>query len=157
VEPLITIRALLSTPAVVAERSLVAEAGGFDESQLFGEDYDLWLRLAARSAVAVVDQRLTLVRTAQTTSYGGDRIGAYEGWVRLYDKLARSLSDARLRSLALERRSETTLVLAGLYLSAGRTAAVWRTLAHGVRHGPTSASWWWRAMKTMALALSSRR
>jgi glycosyltransferase involved in cell wall biosynthesis len=153
VEPLITIRALLATSAVMAERSLVAELGGFDESQLFGEDYDLWLRMATRSNVAVVDRPLTRVRNGQITSYGGDRIGAYEGWVQWYDKLTRSLSDGRLRVLAGQRRSESTLVLAGLYAEAGRRGAAWRTLAYGARRGPTTAGWWWRAVKTMVRSI----
>ena len=45
-ERLLTIDALISMPTVIAERALVEAAGGFDEQQRFGEDYDLWLRSA---------------------------------------------------------------------------------------------------------------
>lgn len=149
VEALITIGALLATSSVVAERSLVEEVGGFDEQQPFGEDYDLWIRLAQRSHVAVVDQRLLFVRNLQRGSYSTDRIGAYEGWVRLYDNLTRSLRDDRLRALAAHRRGETILVLARLYADAGRGKAAYRALARGARGGPRSPEWWWRALKTL--------
>lgn len=148
VEALITFRALLSTSSVMAERSLVEEVGGFDEQQLFGEDYDLFIRLALRSDVAVVDQRVIFTRNLQRDSYSTDRIGAYEGWVRLYDNLTRSLPDERLRALAAHRRAETSLVLARLYADAGQGTAAYRALARGARRGPRPADWWWRALKT---------
>jgi len=148
VDALISIRAIVSTSSVMAERSLVEEVGGFDEEQMFGEDYDLFIRLAQRSHVAVVEQRLMFERNLQPESYSTDRIGAYEGWVRLYDNLTRSLRDDGLRALAAHRRSETSLVLARLYVDAGRGKAARRALARGARGGSTSPEWWWRALKT---------
>jgi glycosyltransferase involved in cell wall biosynthesis len=151
VDALITIRAIVSTSSVMAERSLVEEVGGFDEQQLFGEDYDLFIRLAQRSPVAVVDRRLMFERN-QEDSYSADRIGAYEGWVRLYDNLTRSLSDDRLRVLAAHRRAETILILARLYADAGRRTAAYQALARAARGGPRSPEWWWRALKTLVRA-----
>jgi glycosyltransferase involved in cell wall biosynthesis len=148
VDALISLRAIVSTSSVMAERSLVEEAGGFDEQQLFGEDYDLFIRLALRSPVVVVEQRLMFERNLQSESYSTDRIGAYEGWVRLYDNLTQSLHDERLRALAAQRRAETSLVLARLYADAGHRTAARGALARGARRGPRPADWWWRALKT---------
>ncbi len=55
---------LMILASVVARRALVAEAGAFDETlPVFGcEDWDLWLRLARRHPVIVVDEELTLYR-----------------------------------------------------------------------------------------------
>lgn len=47
---------------VLAERSLVEEVGGFDESRLRSEDWDLWVRLALRSPLATVDEPLVAYR-----------------------------------------------------------------------------------------------
>ena len=127
VEELLKIEAFVATPAVVAERSLVEEAGGFDEEQWFGEDYDLWIRLAMLSEVGVVSERLAFVRD-RGDSYSRDRIGAHVGWVRLYRKLARTLPDPRLRALAKRRGAECSLRLAGLQADARQRLAALRTV-----------------------------
>jgi glycosyltransferase involved in cell wall biosynthesis len=44
--------------SVLAHTSLVVEAGGFTVGQPASEDWDLWIRLAARSPLAVVDEPL---------------------------------------------------------------------------------------------------
>jgi len=55
---------LIILASVVARRSCIAEAGGFDETlPVYGcEDWDLWLRIARRHPAAVVDEELTLYR-----------------------------------------------------------------------------------------------
>ena len=55
-------RAMVRTPSVVAERALLEQAGGFDERLRSCEDYDLWMRLALLSPVALVDESLIRVR-----------------------------------------------------------------------------------------------
>lgn len=54
----------ISPSAVVLERRLVLEIGGFDESLPVCEDYDLWLRLCARHPVHFLAEPLV-------TKYGG--------------------------------------------------------------------------------------
>ncbi len=51
-----------SGSAVVARRSLLSRAGGFDESFSFAEDWDLWLRLAELSQVDFVPEPLVAIR-----------------------------------------------------------------------------------------------
>ncbi len=51
-----------SGSAVVARRSLIERAGGFDESLTFAEDWDLWLRLAELSEVDFVPEPLVAIR-----------------------------------------------------------------------------------------------
>jgi len=57
-------RCAISPSAVVVHRSLLEECGGFDESLPVCEDYDLWLRICARHAVAFVPRPLVV-------KYGG--------------------------------------------------------------------------------------
>jgi glycosyltransferase involved in cell wall biosynthesis len=51
-----------SASAVVARRDLVLAAGGFDETLLHGEDWDLWIRMAQLSHVDFVAEALVAIR-----------------------------------------------------------------------------------------------
>ncbi len=53
---------LVSPSAVMMEKSLFTEAGGFDESLPACEDYDLWLRLGCRQPVPLLPEPLTVKR-----------------------------------------------------------------------------------------------
>lgn len=55
-------RAAIALPTVVAERSLLAEAGGFDPTMKAREDYALWLILSEREPAVTAPQHLTIVR-----------------------------------------------------------------------------------------------
>lgn len=50
------------TSTVVADRMLLAEAGGFDTELKVGEDYDLWLRLSRLTPFVRANQPLALYR-----------------------------------------------------------------------------------------------
>jgi glycosyltransferase involved in cell wall biosynthesis len=146
VEPLLSIDAIISTPTVVAERSLVNEVGGFDEGQLFGEDYDLWLRLAMRSDVSVSCEPLVCTR-AHLDNYSQDRVAAYRGWVRLYEKMAGIVPGSRLRALCWRRRGESALSLASLYQTKGNHLAALQTLLIGCTYSWPYRGWWGGALK----------
>lgn len=146
IEPLLKIDAIISTPTVVAERSLVNEVGGFDEGQYFGEDYDLWLRLAMCSEVGVSCEPLTYTR-AHPDNYSQDRVAAYQGWVRLYEKMAEIVPESRLRSLCWRRRGESALALARLYQDQGNHLATARTLLAGWAYSWPYRGWWSGAVK----------
>jgi glycosyltransferase involved in cell wall biosynthesis len=51
-----------TTSAVLARRSILLDAGGFDERLSHNEEYDLWLRLAGRHPVACLDEPLVQYR-----------------------------------------------------------------------------------------------
>jgi len=55
---------ITSTSCVVATRESLAQAGGFDESEIMrnGQDYELWLRMTRTVEVAAVAEELVLYR-----------------------------------------------------------------------------------------------
>jgi glycosyltransferase involved in cell wall biosynthesis len=61
---------VLILASVVVRREALAAVGGFDETlPVFGcEDWDLWLRIARRFALIVVDEELTLYRQHATNT-----------------------------------------------------------------------------------------
>jgi glycosyltransferase involved in cell wall biosynthesis len=148
-EPLLKLDALISTPSVVAERTFVNEVGGFDEEQRYGEDYDLWVRLAMRSEVSVLAEPLVCVRNHHVDRYSIDRVAACRAWVRLYGKIAEIVPDSHLRSLCRHRRGETSLVLAGLYVDQGHILWVTQTVLAASTYSWPYPDWWWGAVKAM--------
>ncbi len=149
IEPLLRVEALVAMPSVMARRELVLAAGGFDDAQRFCEDYDLWLRLAVRSPASALSEPLACVRV-HADNYSQDRIGAYEGWMRLYAKHAAALVEPRLRRICRERHAQSALALASLQHRAGATRSALRTFGAAAATGWWRPSWWWRAARALA-------
>lgn len=102
-EGLLRHEARIVMPAVMARRSLLMELGGFDETLSFCEDYDLWLRLARRSSVRGVDQRLCEVRR-HPANMTGDQPEVFEAVVRIYRKCGQASDDPTIRRLCVQQR-----------------------------------------------------
>ncbi len=142
----------IAMPTVVAERDLVAEAGGFDERQLFGEFHDLCLRLALKSEVVVVRELLCSVRT-HDEHYSSDRIGDRAGWMRLYEKMAGFTEDPQLRAYCERMRAETSLKLAREQGAAGDIRGIFATLGRASRYSWRHPGWWWGALVEVMLSM----
>jgi glycosyltransferase involved in cell wall biosynthesis len=63
---------VLATSAVAARRAAIVEAGGFREDLRFGEDWDLWLRLAERGPVAKLPGFAAEYQERKGSLAGGD-------------------------------------------------------------------------------------
>jgi glycosyltransferase involved in cell wall biosynthesis len=143
---LLRIDSYLATPTVVAERALVLEAGAFDEALRFGEDHDLWLRLALRSPVAVVNERLARVRLHRE-NHSHDRSGFYRGWLRFYAKAAAAVSDPEARAICVRKRIALSIGLANLEADRRAPREVLRALAGSWPEGRGDRRWWLGATK----------
>jgi glycosyltransferase involved in cell wall biosynthesis len=153
-EQLLTLEAVVPTPAVVAERRLVEEAGAFDEQQLYFEEYDLWLRLIRLSEVAVITEPLACVRS-HDEHYSADRVAVYQARSRLLDKVTAVATGARLRRALRTERARNTVALAAAYAGRNSRTMALSTLWHG--RGPLwqARSWTWRpTATTVARALA---
>ena len=78
----------------VVRRSLLEEAGCFDETLPMGIDYDLWIRLAARCTFDYVDEPLVKYRTGHA-NLSKNVLRRYECAHRIMD---RALNDPEIRS-----------------------------------------------------------
>lgn len=56
------IRNYVPTSGVIVHKDLFLETGGFNENLKYAEDWDLWLRLAAKTGFAYVDEPLVKIR-----------------------------------------------------------------------------------------------
>ena len=134
----------LRTPCVLATRRLLMEAGGFDESILSGEDYDLWYRLALRSDIAVINEPLVKIRLHRN-NHSADWSSAYVGQDHTFTKLQR-LVDLPRRDMLRRERARNALRLAYQHAVLRNRASVFRALFNSVAFSWRYAEWWARAV-----------
>lgn len=89
--------------AAIVRRSALETVGGFDESLRFGEDWDLWLRLAARYPFVAIPKVQVLYRVARYAS--SSQVQAFARDVRFatdraFDQAPPQFAPLRSRSLA---------------------------------------------------------
>ncbi|SRR5579871_619518 len=149
-------RFTIPMPSVLAERTLLAEIGGFDESLPFAEWHDLALRLALAAPVALAGERLCSIR-AHGEHYSADRAAALRSWIALHEKMAVRAPTPALRRVAKDLRADAALRLAGAHLAAGRRGAALRALGDSARTGWRLPRWWRGAVPRFARALVGPR
>lgn len=147
--------ASIRLPSVLARTNLVRDAGAFDEAIDCSEDYDLWMRLALRSPICVVDEPLVRVRrhAGNSTREAGSAHRARDYSLR---KLAQQVAGEQ-RKLLIEERSRNALAMAAAVAARGgrwRSAVV---VCKGVPLGWKYPHWWYGAAKLLARACLPRR
>jgi hypothetical protein len=152
-EQLVTHRAEIRTPCVMVDRQLLIEVGGFDESVRSAEDYDLWMRLALRSPVAVVAEPLVDVRRHEQ-NYSRDWAIAFHGRDRSLAKLA-ATADLGRRALLRRERARNGAQLVAEHAHRGERLRALRAFLSSAAHSWSYPEWWWRALR--AAAGSARR
>jgi glycosyltransferase involved in cell wall biosynthesis len=147
--------ASLRTPCVVAERQLVEEAGGFDESLLDCEDLDLWLRLALAANAAIVNEPLVRVRISPA-SFTGRRRHARVDLIHVIAKLEK-VAGARWQSLLRREHAQHGVLLAREYAERGDHALMFRALAENFRHTWRYPRSWYGALRALMRSLLPQR
>lgn len=145
-EQLLTLQIGIAMPTVIAERTLLEEAGCFDEQQRFGEFHDLCLRLALKGAVIALDEPLCWIRS-HDEHYSSDKIGDHAGWMRLYEKMSHFATTPRLIRYCAKMRAATSLNLARQQASARELRCAGATLLAATKFSWRFPSWWWGALK----------
>lgn len=146
-EQVVTARASIRTPSVVATRQLLEQAGGFDEAMLSAEDYDLWLRLALYSEVAIVDEPLVYVRY-HDENHTREWQSAFAGRDRLLSR-RQQLVDSRRRSLLRKERMRNALLLAGAHAERGAQGPMLRALWESLPYSWSYPRWWLGGLKAL--------
>ena len=130
------------TPAVLVERNLLAQLGGFNPRLVLFEDYDLWLRLATQSDIDLVDEPLIGVRRHGDHFRPEDRsISMARSRDQSLEAVQGLLKDPALIRLVGRERARSWLDLSGARAATNRVA----TLASVLRGGNGAwryAAWW---------------
>lgn len=127
-----------SPSSVVCERELFSAAGGFDEAFSLCADWEMWLRIAARTDFLYVDEPLVQYRV---------RSGSMSSNVPTLEReslaILRRGFDAHSRPLHARRRSSFAfnyMVLAGSYLRAGSFGDAARCVLQSLMRDPRQAT-----------------
>ena len=140
-------RARAHTSTLMIERGLFEELGGFDESLVRCQDYDLCLRMAGVSPATFVADRVAGFRQHP----GNQRIGWLDvlGFMnRIYAGTLRRTSSRRLRRLARRMQRRVALEIVRKSRAAGLRGDTVAALAACFSYGWWHAGWWVEAGKT---------
>jgi glycosyltransferase involved in cell wall biosynthesis len=146
---------LIVTPSVVVRRELIELVGGYNEELMACEDYELWMRLAARAEADFIDEPLVLVRRHADHSF--DDITCLENQRRAIEITQRSGVAGHLNNLLTGRRAMVSANLAKAHALDKRR---WRVLAALFESAPYSwrhAAWWTGALEAMVRAFAPQR
>ena len=147
-EQLVTGRASVRTPSVLVVRELLLKVDGFDEMIRSGEDYDLWMRLALRSPVVIVDEPLVQVRL-HDRNQALDWAVAFHGRDRSLVKLLERV-DPSLRPLLRRERARNSTGLIAEHAKRGERQPALAALLESVPHAWRYPEWWTRALRATA-------
>jgi glycosyltransferase involved in cell wall biosynthesis len=147
-EQVVTGRASIRTPTVLATRQLIDQAGGFEETLLCAEDYDLWLRLALLSEVAIVDEPLVFVRY-HDENHTREWQSAFAGRDRSLTLRQQLVVGAGRRSLLRSERVKNALQLAASHAERGAQGRMARALWESLPFCWTYPQWWLGALRTV--------
>jgi len=155
VEQLLRLEASVATAAVLVERELLTQVGGFDEELLMFEHYDLWLRLAHCSDVELIDEPLTCLRFHEQ-HYSQNGIPTLEGRYTLLSKARSRVNDPHLRKLIVELYAQSALRLANMRANSDRREAL-KTLVGSYPYSFRTIGWWRGAPRVLLKMAVPRR
>jgi hypothetical protein len=132
----------IALPSVLAERSLLFEAGLFEETLDCYEDYDLWLRLAALAEAAIVCEPLVKVRWHDRRFSRTEPMVALRSRIRYFERALPQVRDPAVRAELQRIRALDSARLANLMARSGDAGNVSHLLRGSLANGWSSPRWW---------------
>ena len=143
VERLLTFDVSAALTTVMARRTLIEEIGGIDETTGFRDDYDLVLRLAARSEALAVPETLTIIREhSGRTSTSHRRIALLHDNERVFRKFATATGSDDIRALSLRQCAVQLAAIAREHSRNGQHRMALAALSQAVRDAPFAVPVW---------------
>lgn len=152
--PLLKFEVGVAVQAMLVERSLIDEIGGFDETIPVRSDYDFALRLAARSEVCALPENLTWIREhAGRTTARLRHVDLYVTQERIFRKAAAAATDPGIRALCLRQCAAQLAGQAGALSREGSHRAALAALVRAAHLDPSSKALWRTAAGCTARAV----
>lgn len=157
-ERLLMFTAAATTPSLMVEKALLDDVGGFDDAILFRQDYDLELRLAARSEIHALPEVLTVVRDHAGRTSSTSRVAElHRATAEVFFKAARATADERIRAICHRQRAEQLGQQARALSREGDHRAALASAGAAIRWAPRSPTVWRSAAGCVVRWLAPRR
>jgi glycosyltransferase involved in cell wall biosynthesis len=132
---------IISPSSALFVRRILAEAGRFDETLAVCEDYDLWLRIAARHAIYLVDEPLIVKRGGHDDQLSRSRIGQDRYRIAALEKLLKgSVLSPGQRALTMRELVRKCSIYGNGCIKRGRLEEGERILAIAARYSALEAA-----------------
>lgn len=129
----------IHTSSVMIRRDVFEEIGGFPTRYRFADEFDVWLKIAARHPIAYVDDPLVFIRFYEANT-SHDRIGVRTD---TYDILMNNYDPERIPAQVFRRTmSDHDISFGRAYLRAGRGAEAVQWFRRSVERTPWRARSW---------------
>jgi len=156
-EALLSQRCTILTSSVVIERSVLFAAGLFDEALRRGQDFDMWVRLAAAGARFAYTTEPLVCRRIHAMNLSGDRLSELERATAVYQRLRAKLGFGPAAAQALD--TQLRLFHADIHAERGKrdlaAGAVIDAAAH-FREAAGAGAGWKIQLVNLALRLAPR-
>jgi glycosyltransferase involved in cell wall biosynthesis len=153
-EALLLHEAKVACPSVLAERRLLEEVNGFDESMRFCEDYELWLRLSRRAKVRAVPIPLVSVRSHAGSGTQQHRYTGWEYFVRTYERVLGWPVGPEAKARCRRQVAFFLAKLAHADSVSGRHRSAYSRLWSALRRHPSSGAAWHALARVTARAVA---
>jgi GT2 family glycosyltransferase len=143
----------VTTSAVMAPTERLRESGLFPENRRVAEDYELWLRIAARWKVGFIDR--PLVRYRYTSgSLSSDKLFSARAALEVIEAFWKEHPDYKRSHKQVWHRSlgRHLMNAGGAAATLGRRATALAYLARSLQHRPGSVVTWKWVVKTLILS-----
>jgi glycosyltransferase involved in cell wall biosynthesis len=137
--PLLVFDAKIALPSVLVRRSLLERVGGFAD-QRWGEDYELWIRLAQQAECGLIDEPLVEIRAHPSTSAGRPEV--IQAYLEIHGRVARTAEDPIDRRIARRQQARDALRLADNLIGRRQFAPAFRALSSALRLRPFDVATW---------------
>ncbi len=145
---------IIHPSTVLIRRDLLAAVGPFDETLPIDEDYDMWLRLAYRTAVGFIDEPLTLIRRHHSQQISSERSRlAFECTLTVLEKVKKEFPLSFRQKLRLRQTSARMQTHLGLLQLSQSVATARPYFWQSLRTNP----WQRRAWVALAQSYIPRR
>lgn len=107
---------IISASSIIMKKEVFAELGGFDESLLVCEDYDLWLRMALKYPIAFLDEKLIVKRGGHSDQLSHKYWGMDRLRIKALEKLLKlDLDEEKRQQVLAERERKYQILLTGYW------------------------------------------